>query len=123
MAFGAAVATTSVLFVFQMGQPRIFFVMARDGLLPQWAAKVHARYRTPHVTTIITGVLVAACAGVSNINEVVDLCNIGTLFAFVLVAAGGLILRKIDPERPRPFRTPLVPWVPLGAIVTCAWLM
>ena len=123
VAFGAVVATTSVLFVFQMGQPRIFFVMARDGLLPQWAAKVHARYRTPHVTTIITGVLVAACAGVSNINEVVDLCNIGTLFAFVLVAAGVLILRKIDPERPRPFRTPLVLIVSVGAIVTCLWLM
>jgi APA family basic amino acid/polyamine antiporter len=123
VAFGAVVATTSVLFVFQLGQPRIFFVMARDGLLPNWAAKVHSRFRTPYVTTILTGVLVAAFAGVSNINEVVELCNIGTLFAFVLVAAGVLILRRVDPERPRPFRTPLVPWVPLGAILTCAWLM
>src|SRR2546426_10068080 len=123
VAFGAVVATTSVLFVFQLGQPRIFFVMGRDGLLPQWAAKVHSRFRTPYITTILTGVLVAPFAGVSNINEVVELCNIGTLFAFVLVAAGVLILRKIDPDRPRPFRTPLVPWVPLGAIVTCAFLM
>ena len=123
VAFGAVVATTSVLFVFQLGQPRIFFSMARDGLLPPWAAKVHSRFRTPHVTTILTGVLVAAFAGVSNINEVVELCNIGTLFAFVLVAAGILVLRRTDPQRPRPFRTPLVPWVPLGAILTCAWLM
>jgi basic amino acid/polyamine antiporter, APA family len=123
VSLGAVVATTSVLFVFQLGQPRIFFVMARDGLLPPWAAKVHSRYRTPYVTTLLTGVLVAGFAGVSNINEVVELCNIGTLFAFVLVAAGILILRRIDPARPRPFRTPWVPWVPLGAIATCAWLM
>src|SRR5207249_3095105 len=123
VSFGAVVATTSVLFVFQLGQPRIFFVMARDGLLPPWAAKVHPRFRTPYVTTILTGVLVAAFAGISNINEVVELCNIGTLFAFVLVAAGILILRRIDPERPRPFRTPFLPWVPLGAILTCACLM
>jgi APA family basic amino acid/polyamine antiporter len=123
VAFGAVVATTSVLFVFQLGQPRIFFSMARDRLLPDWAARVHPKFRTPHVTTILTGVLVAAFAGVSNINEVVELCNIGTLFAFVLVAAGILVLRRTDPHRPRPFRTPWVPWVPLGAIATCGWLM
>jgi APA family basic amino acid/polyamine antiporter len=120
---GALVATTSVLFVFQLGQPRIFFAMARDGLLPTWAAKVHPRFRTPHVTTWITGLLVAGFAGVTNINEVVELCNIGTLFAFVLVAAGILVLRWREPERPRPFRTPFVPWVPLGAIAMCGWLM
>jgi APA family basic amino acid/polyamine antiporter len=123
VAFGAVVATTSVLFVFQLGQPRILFSMARDRLLPDWAARVHPRFRTPHVTTILTGVLVAGFAGVSNINEVVELCNIGTLFAFVLVAAGILVLRWSDPDRPRPFRTPWVPWVPLGAMATCAWLM
>jgi basic amino acid/polyamine antiporter, APA family len=123
VAFGAVVATTSVLFVFQLGQPRILFSMARDRLLPDWAAKVHPKFRTPYVTTVLTGVLVAGFAAVSNINEVVELCNIGTLFAFVLVAAGILVLRRIDPDRPRPFRTPWVPWVPLGAIATCAWLM
>jgi APA family basic amino acid/polyamine antiporter len=123
VAFGAVVATTSVLFVFQLGQPRIFFSMARDGLLPGWAAKVHPRFRTPWTTTILTGILVATFAGISNINEVADLCNIGTLFAFILVAAGILVLRRTDPSRPRPFRTPLVPWVPIGAILTCFWLM
>jgi APA family basic amino acid/polyamine antiporter len=123
ISFGAVFAMTSVLLVFQLGQPRIFFSMARDGLLPGWAARVHPKFRTPHVTTILTGALVAVFAGVSNINEVVELCNIGTLFAFVLVAAGVLVLRWTDPQRPRPFRAPLFPWVPLGAIVTCGWLM
>jgi APA family basic amino acid/polyamine antiporter len=120
---GAVFATTSVLVVFQLGQPRIFFSMARDGLLPPWAARVHPRYRTPHITTIITGIFVAVFAGIANINEVVELTNIGTLFAFVLVAIGVLVLRRTDPDRLRPFRTPLVPWVPLGAVISCAYLM
>ena len=120
---GAVIATTSVLLVFQLGQPRIFYAMARDGLLPPWAATVHRKYRTPHVTTIITGLFVAGFAAVANINEVVELTNIGTLFAFVLVAAGILILRKTDPDRPRPFRAPWVPFVPIMAILSCFWLM
>jgi len=123
IAFGAVCATSGVLLVFQLGQPRIFFSMARDGLLPKWAAKVHPKHRTPHVTTILTGVVVAVCAMFMNINEVVELTNIGTLFAFVLVSIGILILRKSDPARPRPFRTPLVPWVPLIAIAMCLYLM
>jgi APA family basic amino acid/polyamine antiporter len=123
IAFGAVCATSGVLLVFQLGQPRIFFSMARDGLLPKWAAKVHPKHRTPHVTTILTGVVVAVCAMFMNINEVVELTNIGTLFAFVLVSIGILILRKTDPGRPRPFRTPLVPWVPLIAIAMCSYLM
>ncbi len=123
ISLGAVFATTSVLVVFQLGQPRIFFSMARDGLLPQWAAKVHPKYRTPHVTTILTGAVVAVFATFLNINEVVELTNIGTLFAFVLVAIGVLILRRTNPDRPRPFRTPLVPWVPLLAVVMCGYLM
>jgi APA family basic amino acid/polyamine antiporter len=123
ISLGAVFATTSVLVVFQMGQPRIFFSMARDGLLPPWAAKIHPKYRTPHVTTILTGVFVAVFAGFANIDEIVQLTNIGTLFAFVLVAVGILILRRTDPDRPRPFRTPLVPAVPLLAIVSCGYLM
>ncbi len=123
ISLGAVFATTSVLVVFQIGQPRIFLAMARDGLLPSWAARVHPRFRTPHVTTIITGVFVAGFAGVTNIDEVADLCNIGTLFAFVLVAAGILVLRRTDPNRPRPFRTPFVPLVPWLAIISCGYLM
>ena len=123
ISLGAVFATTSVLIVFQMGQPRIFFSMARDGLLPQWAAKVHPKYQTPHVTTILTGVFVGLLAGLANIDEIVELTNIGTLFAFVLVAVGILILRRTNPHAHRPFRTPLVPAVPLLAIGSCGYLM
>jgi APA family basic amino acid/polyamine antiporter len=123
ISLGAVFACTSVLMVFQLGQPRIFFSMARDGLLPPWAAKIHPKYRTPHVTTILTGVAVALFASFTNINEVVELTNIGTLFAFVLVSIGILVLRHVDPDRRRPFRTPFVPLVPLLAVVSCGWLM
>jgi basic amino acid/polyamine antiporter, APA family len=120
---GAIAATTSVLLVFQLGQPRIFYAMARDGLLPPWAAKVHPRYRTPHVTTIITGVFVAFFSAFAPIDYIIELTNIGTLFAFVLVALGILVLRRIDPDRHRPFRTPWVPLVPLLAVGSCLLLM
>jgi APA family basic amino acid/polyamine antiporter len=123
VAVGALLANTSVLIPFQVGQPRIFFAMARDGLLPPWAARVHPRYRRPHITTILTGLLVAVFASITNINEMVELTNIGTLFAFILVAAGVIVLRRTEPDRPRAFRTPLVPWVPLAAIVCCGYLM
>jgi APA family basic amino acid/polyamine antiporter len=123
ISLGAVFATTSVLVVFQLGQPRIFFSMARDGLLPAWAARVHPRFRTPHVTTILTGLAVGIVAAFANIDEIVQLTNIGTLFAFVLVAAGIIILRHTNPDQPRPFRTPLVPFVPIAAIVSCGYLM
>ena len=123
IAVGAIVATTSVLLVFQLGQPRILYAMARDGLLPGWAASVHKKYRTPHVTTIMTGVFVAVFAAVAPIEEVIELTNIGTLFAFVIVAAGILVLRYLEPDRPRPFRTPFVPLVPILAILSCFGLM
>jgi APA family basic amino acid/polyamine antiporter len=121
--FGAVIAMTAVLLVFQLGQPRIFLSMARDGLLPPFAAKVHPRFRTPHVTTIITGVAVGGFAMFVDINSAVEFTNIGTLFAFVLVSAGVIVLRHIDPHRPRPFRTPWVPWVPIASIVCCIALM
>ncbi|HUO52283.1 MAG TPA: amino acid permease [Gemmatimonadaceae bacterium] len=104
VAFGAVFSMTAVLLVFQYGQPRIFFAMARDGLLPPFAAKVHHKYRTPYITTILTGVFVAAWAMIGDAGETYDLTNIGTLFAFALVCAGVLVLRFTDPDRPRPFR-------------------
>jgi APA family basic amino acid/polyamine antiporter len=120
---GAVIAMTSVLLVFQLGQPRIFFSMARDGLLPPWAAKIHPRYKTPHITTIITGVFVGAFSAFMNIDEAVELTNIGTLFAFVLVAIGIIVLRYREPNRPRPFRVPGSPVTPLLAVVSCIFLM
>jgi APA family basic amino acid/polyamine antiporter len=123
VAFGSVVAHTAVLLVFQLGQPRIFFSMARDGLLPTSFAKVHPRFRTPHVTTILTGVAVGVCAMFTSIDEMVDLTNIGTLFAFALVCTGVLILRKREPERPRAFRTPWVPVIPVLGIGSCFYLM
>jgi basic amino acid/polyamine antiporter, APA family len=123
VAFGSVVAHTAVLLVFQLGQPRIFFSMARDGLLPPTFAKVHPKYRTPYVTTILTGLAVGVCSMFTSIDEMVDLTNIGTLFAFVLVCAGILILRKRDPDRPRAFRTPWVPVIPVLGILSCLYLM
>ena len=124
VALGSVIAHTAVLLVFQLGQPRIFFSMARDGLLPQSFAKVHPKYRTPHVTTILTGVLVGGFAGVASIDEMVDLTNIGTLFAFVLVCVGITILRYTDPHRPRPFRVPFGPWLlPMLGVASCLFLM
>ncbi|MCE9594487.1 MAG: amino acid permease [Planctomycetes bacterium] len=121
---GAVIATTSVLLVFQLGQPRIFFSMARDGLLPRWAAKVHPRFGTPHVTTILTGVFVAVLSGLCNINEIVDLCNIGTLFAFVLVCLGVMLLRFRDTDVEPGFRVPGGPFlVPILGTVSCVFLM
>jgi APA family basic amino acid/polyamine antiporter len=123
VSLGAVISMTAVLLVFQLGQPRIFFAMSRDGLLPKYFARVHPKYRTPHVTTIWAGIAVGSIAAVTNINEMVELTNIGTLFAFVLVCAGVLILRRTDPDRPRAFRTPLVPVIPLAGIAMCVYLM
>lgn len=106
VAFGSVIAHTAVLFIFQLGQPRIFFSMARDGLMPRAFTRVHPRFRTPWVSTIITGAFVALFAAVASIDEMVDLTNIGTLFAFIIVSAGIMVLRRRDPERPRPFRVP-----------------
>jgi APA family basic amino acid/polyamine antiporter len=123
VALGAAVSMSAVLLVFQYGQPRIFFAMARDGLLPQWAARVDAKTRVPYTTTLVTGIVVALGSLVGDAAETYDLTNIGTLFAFALVSAGVLVLRVKEPARERPFRVPLV-WVvaPLG-IVACLFVM
>ncbi|MEP7010356.1 MAG: amino acid permease [Acidobacteriota bacterium] len=124
VALGSVIAHTAVLLVFQLGQPRIFFSMARDGLLPKSFAKIHPKYRTPHVTTIWTGVLVGAFSAFTSIDEMVDLTNIGTLFAFVLVCVGIPILRLKDPNRARPFQVPFGPFLlPLLGAVSCIGLM
>ena len=123
IAFGSIIAHTAVLLVFQLGQPRIFFSMARDGLLPPSFAKVHPKYKTPYVTTILTGVAVGVTAMFTTIDEMVDLTNIGTLFAFMLVCAGIIILRKREPDRPRAFKTPFVPLLPALGIVACMYLV
>ena len=123
VAFGSVIAHTAVLLVFQLGQPRIFFSMARDGLLPKVFYKVHPKYRTPHVSTILTGVFVAVFAAVASIDEMVDLTNIGTLFAFILVCAGIIVLRIKDPARPRPFRVPGGLVIPILGIFSCLYLI
>ena len=123
IALGAVVSMAAVLLVFQYGQPRIFYAMARDGLLPPWAAKIHPKYRTPHITTIITGVLVAVAALVVDDDATYDLTNIGTLSAFALVCIGVLVLRIKEPDRPRPFRVPFVWPVTLGGAAACLYVM
>jgi APA family basic amino acid/polyamine antiporter len=123
VAFGAVVSLTAVLLVFQYGQPRIFFAMARDGLLPEWASRVHPKYRTPHITTVVTGIIVAAGSLVADENEIYDLTNIGTLSAFVIVCIGVLVLRIKEPERPRPFRVPGLWLVSIAGAAACFYTM
>ena len=124
VAFGSVVAHTAVLLVFQLGQPRIFFSMARDGLLPPVFAKVHPKFKTPHVTTILTGVIVGGFSAVMSIDEMVDLTNIGTLFAFVLVCLGIIILRYKEPTRLRPFKVPFGAWpLPMAGAISCLFLI
>src|SRR6266699_2778890 len=120
---GALAGMTSVLLVFQLGQPRIFMAMARDGLLPQYFARIHPRFRTPYVTTIWTGVVVGGVAMLVDIGSLSDLTNIGTLFAFILVCVGVAVLRRTDAARPRPFRVPLVPLFPIVGVLLCFVLM
>src|SRR6266496_1683083 len=120
---GALAGITSVLLVFQLGQPRIFMAMARDGLLWPYFAKIHPRFRTPYITTIWTGIFVGGVAMLTDIGSLADLTNIGTLFAFVLVCLGVIILRRKDASRLRPFRVPLVPLFPLLGVFFCFVLM
>jgi APA family basic amino acid/polyamine antiporter len=120
---GAIAGLASVVLVMLMGQPRIFYAMSRDGLLPPVFGKIHPKYQTPYVTTIVTGVVAAVVAGFFPIALLGELVSIGTLFAFVIVSAGILVLRYKRPELPRPFRTPLVPLVPILGILTCGYLM
>jgi APA family basic amino acid/polyamine antiporter len=123
ISFGAVISLSAVLLVFQYGQPRIFFAMARDGLLPKWAAKLSVKRRVPHVTTIITGIVVAIGGLLADENEIYDLTNIGTLAAFAIVCIGVLVLRYKDPDRPRPFRVRFVWPVTLLGAGACLYTM
>ena len=120
---GALIGMTSSLLVYQLGQARIWFAMSRDGLLMPSFSKVHPRYRTPHVATWVAGFVVAIPAGIFDIGTLADLSNIGTLFAFLLVSIAVLILRKTQPDRPRGFRVPLVPFLPILSVLCCLVLM
>jgi APA family basic amino acid/polyamine antiporter len=118
---GAIAGLSSVMVVMMMAQPRIFYAMSKDGLLPPFAKKIHPRFRTPHITSIITGVVVALAAGFTPIGTLGELVSIGTLLAFVIVSVGIIFLRYQRPELERPFRTPWVPFVPsLSALVSLA---
>ena len=120
---GALTGMLSSLLVFQYGQTRIWFAMSRDGLFPKVFSAVHSKFKTPHWSTWIAGFLVWLPAGLVDIGDAADLSNIGTLFAFVLVSLGVIFLRRTQPNRPRGFRVPLVPWFPLIAVVLCGGLM
>jgi len=120
---GALMGHVSSLLVFQYGQARIWFAMSRDGLLPEHFSRVHPKHKTPHWSTWIAGLAVGLPAGVVDLGDAADLSNIGTLFAFMLVSLGVILLRRTQPERPRGFRVPLVPLFPALAIVLCGGLM
>ncbi|MDP9055330.1 MAG: amino acid permease [Acidobacteriota bacterium] len=121
--FGALIGMISSLLVYQYGQARIWFAMSRDGLLPRLFSRVHRDFQTPHVSTWIAGFVVGIPAGIWDIDTFAELSNIGTLFAFIVVSAGVIVLRKTQPERPRSFRTPWVPLVPILSIGCCVLLM
>ncbi|RFU84099.1 amino acid permease [Streptomyces triticagri] len=123
ISFGAAVGLTTVCMILLLGQTRVFFAMSRDGLLPTFFSKTHPKFRTPYRPTILLGVVIAVVAGFTSINELATLVNIGTLFAFVVVAIGVVVLRRTRPDLPRAFRTPWVPLVPILSVAASVWLM
>jgi len=123
VSLGAILGMISSLLVFQYGQARIWFAMSRDGLLPKAFSMVHPVHQTPHVSTWIAGLVVGIPAGILDIGTFADLANIGTLFAFVIVSAGVIVLRRTQPGRPRGFRVPGGSWLPLISIGFCLVLM
>lgn len=120
---GAVLGLSSTMVVMVMGQPRVFYSMSKDGLLPSWAAKIHPKFQTPHITTAITGAIVAILAGFVPIHLLGELVSIGTLFAFVIVGTGIIILRSSNPNLNRPFKVPLSPFIPVATVVSAAYLM
>ncbi|MFD7721136.1 amino acid permease [Streptomyces sp. NPDC059814] len=123
ISFGAAVGLTVVCMILLLGQTRVFFAMSRDGLLPRFFSKTHPRFHTPYRPTILLGVIIAIVAGFTSIDELATLVNIGTLFAFVVVALGIIVLRRTRPELHRAFRTPWVPVIPVVSVAASVWLM
>mgnify|MGYP003513092310 FL=1 len=120
---GAIAGLSSVILVMLMGQPRIFYTMSKDGLLPPVFSAVHPKFKTPWLATIVTGIVAMLCAGLLPIGLLGELVSIGTLLAFAIVCGGVLVLRYTDPNIPRPFRTPLVPLVPILGVGFCVYLM
>ncbi|WP_262062518.1 amino acid permease [Streptomyces sp. STR69] len=123
ISFGAAIGLTTVCMILLLGQARVFFAMSRDGLLPRFFSHVHPRFRTPYRPTILLGVVIAIVSGFTSLSELAELVNIGTLFAFIVVAIGVVILRNKRPDLPRSFRTPLVPALPIVSVLASLWLM
>ncbi|QUH00672.1 amino acid permease [Saccharopolyspora erythraea] len=123
VSLGAIAGLTTVILILMLGQARVGFAMSRDGLLPVWFAKVHPKFRTPYRITLITGILVAIIASLTPIDLLAEMTNIGTLFAFVLVSAGVLVLRRTRPDLPRAFKVPWVPVLPILAVLSCLYLM
>ena len=120
---GAVAALSSVMVVMMLAQPRIFLAMAKDGLLPRWAGVVHPKYKTPHLSTLVTGAVVAVAAGLTPIATLGQLVSIGTLMAFVIVSLGVIVLRRTRPDLPRPFRMPMVPLLPILSALVALFLM
>jgi APA family basic amino acid/polyamine antiporter len=123
ISFGAAVGLTTVCMILLLGQSRVFFAMSRDGLLPRFFSHTHPRFRTPYRPTILLGVVIAVVAGFTRLSVLAELVNIGTLFAFIVVAISVIILRRTRPDLHRAFRTPLVPLVPVLSVCASLWLM
>jgi basic amino acid/polyamine antiporter, APA family len=123
ISLGAICGITTVILVLLLGQSRVLFAMSRDRLLPPGLARVHPRYGTPWLITVLTGGLVAILAGFVPLSKLSELTSIGTLFAFVVVSIGVVVLRRTRPDLPRSFRTPFVPALPILAVLACVWLM
>ncbi|MGK5555388.1 amino acid permease [Actinomadura kijaniata] len=120
---GGVAGLTTVVLILLLGQSRVFFAMSRDGLLPSWLAAVHPRYGTPYRSTLIMGTIVAVLAGFIPLAKLAELVNIGTLFAFLVVSVGVVVLRRTRPDLPRAFRTPMVPLVPILSVLACLFVM
>jgi basic amino acid/polyamine antiporter, APA family len=123
ISLGAVCGITTVILVLMLGQARVLFAMSRDGLLPTGLARVHPRFGTPWLISVVTGAVVAALAGFVPLSELSELTSIGTLFAFVIVSAGIIVLRRTRPDLPRAFRVPGVPWLPALSVLASIWLM